>query len=51
MSYQYISPQHKAYLAKITTDVEPSSDEEIITYSRWRDAMNQELHALKTNET
>ncbi|XP_015166247.1 uncharacterized mitochondrial protein AtMg00820-like [Solanum tuberosum] len=51
VSYQHISPSHQAYIANISTNVEPSTYEEAITDSRWVHAMNQELHVLKDNGT
>ncbi|XP_049343372.1 uncharacterized mitochondrial protein AtMg00820-like [Solanum verrucosum] len=51
VSYQHISSPYQAYIANISTDVEPSTYEEAITDSKWVHAMTQELQALKDNGT
>ena len=43
--------QHYAYMVNVKKDVEPTCFEEAKTEKKWRDAMEDEMQALKENET
>lgn len=45
------SMHHRAFLAAITTGVEPKSFAEAVKDERWRDAMKKEIQALEDNGT
>ena len=45
------SIRHRAFLAALTAAYEPRSCHEVVKDTRWRDAMQQELHALESNDT
>ncbi|PKI72097.1 hypothetical protein CRG98_007484 [Punica granatum] len=51
IDYSNISNQHKAFLAAIDSDREPTSYQEVVRDRRWRDAMAKEIRALKLNKT
>ena len=45
------SLRHCAFLAAITAGVEPNSFAEAVKDKKWREAMQQEIHALENNGT
>jgi len=51
VSYQTISPTYKACLSHFSAITEPKSYEEALLDDKWKDAMQQELQALKENGT
>ena len=51
LSYDRLSPMHKAFTVKITLAKEPRSFSQAVLDSRWREAMNTEIQALQANKT
>ncbi|CAL8150564.1 unnamed protein product [Prunus armeniaca] len=51
LSYHRYSPAHFAFIAKVSTIVEPSSYEDAAPHSHWQEAMQSELQALSDNHT
>ncbi|OIT01649.1 hypothetical protein A4A49_56811, partial [Nicotiana attenuata] len=51
LTHTRLSIQFQAYLSKITSIREPMNYEEAASDSKWMEAMNQELKALKDNGT
>lgn len=45
------SPGHRAYLAAITSNVEPKSFKDVVRVKVWNDAMTKEVDALEVNKT
>lgn len=51
VDFQLFSPSHKAFLTSLFSDHEPTSYEEAITQSCWKDAMQEEISALEQNSS
>ena len=51
ISDEYFSPDHKAFLAAITSYQEPRSYKEAVQQKIWRDSMKKEIDAFEENET
>ena len=51
LSFFRFSPHHRAFLALLTAQTEPSSFEQADCDPRWRQAMSTELQALERNNT
>ncbi|RVX15238.1 Retrovirus-related Pol polyprotein from transposon TNT 1-94 [Vitis vinifera] len=51
LSYDRLSPMHKAFTVKITLAKEPRSFSQAVLDSRWKEAMNTEIQALQANKT
>jgi len=51
LSYEYLDQKHLNLIASISLHDKPRSYEEAIQKSEWRNAMEDEIGALKTNET
>ena len=50
VNYDTFSMQYRAFLAAITTGVEPNSFAEAMKNDRWKDAMKREIQALEENK-
>uniref|UniRef100_A0A2N9IYX8 CCHC-type domain-containing protein n=1 Tax=Fagus sylvatica TaxID=28930 RepID=A0A2N9IYX8_FAGSY len=51
LSYSRFSPSHLTFLHALTSSVEPSCYSTALRHSHWREAMSNELRALKANST
>ncbi|PKI63865.1 hypothetical protein CRG98_015748 [Punica granatum] len=51
VDYSNISNTHRAFLAAIDSDREPTSYREAVRDRKWRDAMAEEIRALELNKT
>ncbi|GLT64493.1 hypothetical protein SLA2020_369820 [Shorea laevis] len=51
LSYNSFSPNHKAYLAAITSLDEPKTFSQAVKSEHWREAMRKEITTLEQNET
>jgi hypothetical protein len=51
LSYDNLSRAHRAFVASLDTDTEPKTYSEAVKSASWREAMQQEIHALETNGT
>ncbi|KAK9929256.1 hypothetical protein M0R45_026360 [Rubus argutus] len=51
LSYDKLSPAHKAFTVNISLDKEPQNFSQAILDSRWKEAMNKEIQALQDNGT
>ena len=51
MTYDGYVAHHKAYMAKVIQDVEPTCFENAVGNVHWDDAMNEEMAALESNDT
>lgn len=47
----HLSPDHNAFTTNILPVHEPVNYSQAKQYTRWVDAMNEELHALEINDT
>ena len=51
LTYDGYLAHHKAYMAKVIQDVEPTCFEDAVGNVHWDDAMNEEMAALEANDT
>ncbi|KAL6224253.1 hypothetical protein ACLB2K_003108 [Fragaria x ananassa] len=51
LSYHRLSPNHRAFTAKLTIEREPRTFSQAILAPQWREAMNAEIQALQANKT
>ncbi|KAL6127674.1 hypothetical protein ACLB2K_071037 [Fragaria x ananassa] len=51
LSYNRLSPSHKAFTINLTLHKEPSTYEQAMQHQVWRDAMRKEIDALQQNRT
>ena len=51
LSYDNLSPTHKAFSLALSAVTEPASFDEAVNHACWRDAIEAELHALAVNNT
>lgn len=51
ITYDILNPQHQAYIAKISTLIEPKSYSEALKDPIWVDAMKDEIEELQKNHT
>ena len=51
LTYDGYVAHHKAYMAKVIQDVEPTCFENAVGNVHWDDAMNEEMAALESNDT
>ncbi|XP_031265426.1 uncharacterized protein LOC116123833 [Pistacia vera] len=51
ISYKFLSPSFRAFTTSISIHTEPKSHIQALKGPIWREAMEQELTALETNET
>lgn len=51
LSYDRLSPAHRAFIAALTMHREPTSFSQAVLDPKWRKAMQDEICALHTNRT
>ena len=51
LTYDGYVVHHKAFMAKVIQDVEPTCFEDAVGNVHWDDAMNEEMAALEANDT
>lgn len=51
LSYDYLSPKYKAFVASISSVTEPKTYSEAIKDPRWVQAIKEEIQALENNNT
>ncbi|XP_016185136.1 uncharacterized protein LOC107626746 [Arachis ipaensis] len=51
ISYNALSPKHKAFSLAVATNIVPSNYEEAVAHPCWREVIQSELEALKKNQT
>jgi len=51
LSYDYFSPNHKAYTTQFTFLKEPASFSQAVQHPQWREAMHLEIAALQATGT
>lgn len=51
VNYDRFSPQHRAFLASMTGETEPTSYVQAMKDVRWKEAMTKEIEALEANGT
>lgn len=51
LSYDILSPTHKAFTVNLSLGKEPQSFSQAVLEPKWREAMNQEIQTLQANKT
>ncbi|CAA7400806.1 unnamed protein product [Spirodela intermedia] len=51
LSYNRLSPSHKAFVSNLNTTSISKTVFEALTHEKWRQAMNEEMEALRKNDT
>ncbi|CAA6664260.1 unnamed protein product [Spirodela intermedia] len=51
LPYNRLSPSHKAFVSNLNTTSIPKTVFEALTHEKWRQAMNEDMKALRKNDT
>ena len=51
VSLKHLSPTHKNFIVRLNTTIIPNTVSEALTKREWKDAMREEMSALKKNKT